>query len=683
MNNPKQVQVEELANTLDDIATLIGSFQSDQVTLYNQTKIVAGLGQLTDAIALRRRVQDIRQGVFTLLVVGKFKHGKSTLINAIMGREMVRARAIPTTAIITVLVNGMRTDVAIYKRDSSEPRYISWNSFMDEYSLKLDDQDTDKGDRFTNINYAQLETAHPFIAQGVKLVDSPGLGEEDTRTETTLRFLKEAQAVILVLDANKLLGDDERKFIREHLGTGRLEHVFFVVNRIDQVEGGELTNVQDRLKTALKRHFVDQKGKFDEDFFNRRIFFINAKSALDERRKEILNEKVIERSGVPRLEGEITHVLTSEERLRAVTASSVQSLLGIIIDAHHQIIRQKVAVTQSVADLVKRRDRVRQNVKNLEQRQKNIQKQVNNSGETIYLKAKLNLDTYIENLEEHWDKKSSEILPLTNINLGDLVQCSYDEAAKLRIVNVVQAEVTAYIQKELAEWSKKLRPTLQADMKSIEKMVHSEVESFQRELSQVQDEFAAGKTIIKIDAKGLKLEFGSISSSPMSGDTGEWNEIIQGAINRLYVVLAVWILGFFNPLVLAAAVVGAFMGMGFSNPFRVMDGFRVRLREKVGGDIHTRLKSDPQLQKVLRDSLTQHFAEMGDIISSELGGRIDDVSRQMQHVIETLQNQNFSVIRETKRLEQIEHELEQLFNGISMSIYNRTYRLDELPELIE
>ncbi|NJO83005.1 MAG: hypothetical protein HC828_09410, partial [Blastochloris sp.] len=367
---------------------------------------------------------------FTILVVGKFSHGKSTLINALLGREVVRARAIPTTAVITVIAHGDRTDVALYDVGRLEPRFVDWQSFITNYSLRPDDADSQAGIRFVEIDYAQIETLHPFVAQGIKLVDTPGLGEDDARTETTRRFLSQAQAVLLVLDANRLLGDDERQFIRSSFGNGRLEHVFFVVNRISTVDPEEAQELDLRMRRTLQAHFHNGSGDFDTALYKRRVFFIDARDALRARNSSTVDEATLASSGVPRLEDEIQRVITTEERVQALFGSTTAAIAGIIQAAQQQIERQRLALSQPLTELIARRDRVRKQLDALDRRRQALRDRLEEEGERLVLLGKHNLKAHFSSMEERWSANAETSLPLAGIGLTDLMQCAVSDEAK-------------------------------------------------------------------------------------------------------------------------------------------------------------------------------------------------------------------------------------------------------------
>ena len=233
---------DAVASIVGKVSVLIGQRQEEPVALEGGMAVAPGLGMREEADILAARARDLSQGLFTIIVVGEFKNGKSTLLNGMLGSKTLPAKAAPATAVITVLVYGDREDVAIFETGQLEPRRVSWEEFVHEFQLNPQDQETiqehGRLDRFSRVEYAEIQRTHALCAHGVKLVDSPGLGEHISRTRVATKFLQRSQAVILMLNATRILTRQERDFIDTLLGESRLSHVFFVVNRINQVDAG-------------------------------------------------------------------------------------------------------------------------------------------------------------------------------------------------------------------------------------------------------------------------------------------------------------------------------------------------------------------------------------------------------------------------------------------------------------
>lgn len=646
-----------VASILEDLAMLIGEYRSTPMQLSNGESIVPGLGQTTDAVLLRRRAADIHRGLFTILVVGKFSHGKSTLINALLGRELVRARAIPTTAVITVIAHGDRSDVAIFDRGRMEPRYLDWHRFTAQYCLRPDAPEAPANPYFEEIDYAQIETNHPFVAQGIKLVDTPGLGEDDTRTETTRRFLSQAQAVLLVLDANRLLGDDERRFIRSSFGDGRLEHVFFIVNRLSTVDPEETTELDQRMRRTLHAHFRDNSGVFDEGLYKRRVFFIDAKDALKARNGTVIDEKALTASGVPRLEREIRQVVSTDERLQALFASTTVVIAGIIREAQVQLEHQKQALSQPLDALIARRDRIGVQLDALMERRQALHERIERAAEYLVLKYHQSLQHHLDSMEQRWQANAETNMPMSDIRLRDLMQCAVSDEAKSRVAKVVQIEIEAYVNNEFSAWSDSIRPTLEQDLVQLQSEAQQEALRILHDLRLLQDDFAGQHhtnptvpSVVSITSNPLAL-----ASLNLDADIGI---VLKDALNQLYMVLGVVVAAvLFTPVGWVAGAAGAFLGGKW-----VEATFKERLRKEIGKDLHTRMKADIDLSNVMRNVIARQVFGMAKQLTTDLEARIHDTRRQMQHILNSIQAQKTTAAQEIRRLEQIEVAIDHHFN---------------------
>jgi ribosome biogenesis GTPase A len=134
-----------------------------------------GVAEVRDLDAeVAGRLQALRLEV---AVVGEFKRGKSSLLNALVGREVLPVGVLPLTAVPTVLEQGEEALVVEYTdgRQEQHPlRQVA--SFATEQA--------NPGNRLGVARVtARLNT--PLLDAGVRLVDTPGVGsvhEHNTRS---------------------------------------------------------------------------------------------------------------------------------------------------------------------------------------------------------------------------------------------------------------------------------------------------------------------------------------------------------------------------------------------------------------------------------------------------------------------------------------------------------------------
>ncbi|WP_286392280.1 dynamin family protein [Pseudanabaena mucicola] len=445
---------DEMAAVLRDISLLIGQERDVSVNLETGGAVVCGLGFMSNAHSWAVRAQDIQQGIFKIIVLGEFKHGKSTLLNAMLGGRVLAAKATPCTAIVTMLVYGDSNNVSVYESGHDSPRVMSLESFTSEYQLTREDQETlnQQGyiDRFQNIDYAQINCQHSLCANGVRLIDSPGLKESSSRTKVTTRFLKQAQAIIFVLNATQIISADERQFIAETLGKGRLTNVFFVVNKINMVDEFEVDDIKKYVKLGLEDCFIDEEGHFDQNLYDRRVFYVDAKGALSARSVDPINQPQLENSGVLRLEIELEAFLASDEKISAYFESSIQSLSWIIPDVRTTVRQRKQTLEVPLLELEQKSKEVEQRLIGLESRKGILDRTLQ-----VYI-SKISAIA-ANSLREHTGKmRQTWALDSQNLNLEEMFGFSWESITdfvkliannsetKKKINQILERELKAY-----------------------------------------------------------------------------------------------------------------------------------------------------------------------------------------------------------------------------------------------
>ena len=222
----------------------------DRLRSYTHVKLAlaAQLRSLREILKMRgsetrlRQCEDLMAKLaedrFTLAVLGQFKRGKSSLMNAIIGRELLPVGVLPLTSAITVLRFGPKERLLIERGLLAVP-------FLEEVPVEeLAQFVTEEGNpgNCKHIKNAYVEVPAPFLRRGLEFVDTPGVGSAiEADTATTLRFLPECDAVLFVTSVDTPFTQVELEFlkrIREHV-----RKIFFVVNKTDLLSGDERQEV--------------------------------------------------------------------------------------------------------------------------------------------------------------------------------------------------------------------------------------------------------------------------------------------------------------------------------------------------------------------------------------------------------------------------------------------------------
>jgi len=266
---------------------------------------------------------------FNLAVIGQFKRGKSSLMNAIIGRDLLPTGLLPLTSAITALCYGPQEKV-ILKRSG-------W-MFADEITVpELADYVTEQGNpgNVKGVIEARIELPLPFLRRGLYFVDTPGIGSaRSENTATTYSFLPEADAVIFVTSVESPLSEAEEAFLQDVRQYAR--RLFIVVNKVDLLAPQEYNQVLDYIQIGITRIH----GEKDV-----RLFPLSARLALE---SKLRGNDPVDLNGLDVLETALEKFL-AEEKSRLFLATILDRLIRIFSDAE---LRQNTAQNVPQASLM-------------------------------------------------------------------------------------------------------------------------------------------------------------------------------------------------------------------------------------------------------------------------------------------------------------------------------------------
>lgn len=213
--NRPQVEAEALSATgLRDLARLASEAGSPWIA--------------SEAAAVSER---IAEGRFYVACVGQFKRGKSSLLNALAGHEVLPAGVLPVTSVATVLRWGER--VAARARFSGG----EWRDVRPEALAAYVSEERNSENRL-GVEAVEVFLPSPLLSSGMCLVDTPGIGSVFAgNTVTTREFVPHVDAAIVVLGAEPPLSGEELALVEEV--SRHVEILFFVLSKADRLPAGE------------------------------------------------------------------------------------------------------------------------------------------------------------------------------------------------------------------------------------------------------------------------------------------------------------------------------------------------------------------------------------------------------------------------------------------------------------
>lgn len=378
---------QQVANHMSKIAETLTQAE------YDGEKASGKLGLEREIEDMVTASKNLRQGVFRLLVLGDMKRGKSTLLNALLGENLLPSDVNPCTALLTVLKYGPDKKVTIHFNDGKSPQPVDFHTFKQRYTIDPEEAkelEQKKQQAFPDVSHAVVEYPLELLSKGVEIVDSPGLNDTEARNELSLGYINNCHAILFVLRASQPCTLAERRYLENYI-KGRGLSIFFLINAWDQVRESlidpddleELKEAETKLRKVFHANLTEYCQVDGLDLYDERVFEISAIKALRRRLKD--PNASLENTGFSEFMGALNTFLTQERaiaELRQVRTLARQTYARIreaierripLLDQDIQELKQRIIsvepqFTQLAAICNEFRDEIR-NVRDRKSRQ--------------------------------------------------------------------------------------------------------------------------------------------------------------------------------------------------------------------------------------------------------------------------------------------------------------------------
>lgn len=198
-----------------------------------------------------RNIRAQKDNPFTLLVCGEFKRGKSSLINALLGEDVVTTNVTTETVTLNRICYGPHANEAILPGGRR---------------MMLTDEEMCK-DRLEELirqspePITQLELHRPIeLLRSMTIIDTPGLN--DSLQDFSLlveRALQQADAVLYLCSVDSPLSQNEQLFLRTMVLPQKYTDLFIVANFADMLRKTDVERFQEFMDQRVATIISGQK----------------------------------------------------------------------------------------------------------------------------------------------------------------------------------------------------------------------------------------------------------------------------------------------------------------------------------------------------------------------------------------------------------------------------------------
>ncbi|NOZ69447.1 MAG: dynamin [Deferribacteres bacterium] len=258
---------------------------------------------------LREKVQN---NVFNLVVLGQFKRGKTSLINALLGAEILPTAVVPLTSIATILKYGEVLRIKVFLTNGAVKEIKPEN--LAQYVTERGNPRNEKDVREVVITYPS-----PYLKDGVQIIDTPGVGSVyQHNTDIAYQYIPKSDAALFILSVDQPVSQAELDFLRDVREYS--DRIFFLQNKADYVGPKDLEE-----SIAFSARVIKDTVGFDV-----RILPLSARLALEGKLSG--SDELLEKSFLPEFEKTLNTFLM-EEKGRVLIRSVSNTLLRILSQA--------------------------------------------------------------------------------------------------------------------------------------------------------------------------------------------------------------------------------------------------------------------------------------------------------------------------------------------------------------
>jgi replication fork clamp-binding protein CrfC len=659
-----------VARTRQEIATHLHKIAE----ILQQGEVIAETA--SGKLASDREIEDIniasknlRQGVFRLLVLGDMKRGKSTLLNALIGENVLPSDVNPCTALLTVLRYGTEKQVSVRFNDGKSPQNLDFKSFKQNYTIdpaEAKQLEQEKKQAFPDVDYAVVEYPLALLEQGVEIVDSPGLNDTEARNELSLGYIHNCHAILFVMSASQPCTLGERRYLENYLKNRGLS-IFFLINAWDRVRESlidpddveELQAAEERLRRVFQSNLAAYCQVDGHDIYEERVFEVSAIKALRQRLKD--ENAALVGTGFPEFIGALNTFLTQERgiaELRQARTLARQATTKV-----REAIARRISLLEADASELKQRiSSVEPEFKKLAEIRDRFQAEIKNTRDTKAQAIADSFRNYVLNLGNTFETDFLRYQP--ELNLWNFLNQGKREAFNAAL----QTAFEQYVNDQLSEWSRSAEPEMNAAFSQLSSSAAQYGAAYNQVTDSITEKLTGKKVIadakdpLEDDSPGwakwamglFSLSTGNIAGIAMAGAGFDWKSILLNyftAIGISSIVVAA-----FPAAILIGPVGLALLGLGIG----VFQADRAR-QELVKITKQELIKHLPQVASEQWFTVNRAVKDCFDTYEREVSQRIDDDIKSRQAELDNLLQQKVSHeinrAAEVERLDRLQSDL--------------------------
>ncbi|MCX7957656.1 MAG: dynamin family protein [Deltaproteobacteria bacterium] len=192
------------------------------------------------------------KGGFNIVFLGQFKRGKSSLINAFLGENILPYGLVPVTAVVSVIRYAEERYCILKTLDGTEQKIELGDIYL--YATQEENPDNVK-----NVAYLDIRLPNEYLKRGLFIVDTPGISSVfESNTMVTKGFIQNIDTAVIVLGSDPPVSYDELQIIRQI--KGKVKELVYVINKADKESPENLITIRKFTSDILRKELKEENA---------------------------------------------------------------------------------------------------------------------------------------------------------------------------------------------------------------------------------------------------------------------------------------------------------------------------------------------------------------------------------------------------------------------------------------
>ena len=349
-------------------------YESSVLTILNQINILNKNIENTELLSNIREIpKKLDKQKFSIGITGVMNAGKSTMLNALLGHEVLGTSVVPETANLSIIKYAKEPKASVNFWNTNEWENIEKSAdslesmkhfvtetrehFSNDFTTYVTDEGhvvdipidelpsytsaEHSGKRCNLVKSVELYSDLEFVKNGVEIVDTPGLDDPVIqREEITKSYLMNCDLLCHLMNVSQSATQKDIDFIVDSLLYRSVAQLLVVITRIDTVTTQELAEVIEYTKSSIRNKLesLNKTAQFDSIIERINFIPIAGKMALLHRigrgDEALKHGYSLKKSGIEDIEAYLSAVLFGDDSHKArliIEASQIE--LSMLVKA--------------------------------------------------------------------------------------------------------------------------------------------------------------------------------------------------------------------------------------------------------------------------------------------------------------------------------------------------------------